>query len=290
MRYQLALGYVLLSATLNSFGGLFVRSVESASIYQVIFYRSLGLTVAVTLALVIVNKRAMIKEFLSIGPWGIAGGLLYCDATIFFVLSLSHTTIANTLFVLSAVPFFTAFLGWIFIREPVSLATWCAMLVAASGIAIMLGDGWLTGQVFGNVLAVASAFCFSGFIVVLRAKRATDMMPTICIGSAIAALGGASMARFDFAVVPADLILCVVWGAVFSCLALILLITGSRYLRGADLTVLVLLEYILGPIWVWLAIGEIPTTLTLVGGSLVLLAVVGRALIGFRPSPSPADV
>jgi len=290
LRYQLALCYVLLSATLNSFGGLFVRSVETANIYQVIFFRSLGLSIAVTLALTIIYKRTVLKEILSVGSWGIAGGLLYCDATIFFVLSLSHTTIANTLFVLSAVPFFTAFLGWVFIREPVSLATWCAMIVAASGIAIMLGDGWLTGLVFGNVLAIASAFCFSGFIVVLRAKRATDMLPTICIGSAIAAVGGASMAQFDVTVPPADLVLCVVWGAVFSCLALILLITGSRHVRGADLTVLVLLEYILGPIWVWLAIGEVPTTLTLVGGTLVLAAVVGRALVGFRPSPSPADV
>lgn len=290
MKYRFALCYILLSATLNSFGGLFVRSVESASIYQVIFYRSLALSVSVTIVLLLIHRRDAIKEFLSIGSWGFAGGLLYCDATIFFVLSLSHTTIANTLFVLSAVPFFTALLGWIFIREAVALVTWCAMLVAAAGIAIMLGDGWLTGQVFGNVLAIASAFCFSGFIVVLRAKRATDMMPTICVGSAIAALGGASMTRFDFAVVPGDLLLCVVWGAVFSCLALFLFISGSRHVRGADLSVLVLIEYILGPIWVWLAIGEVPSSLTLVGGSLVLAAVLGRALIGLRPSPSTADI
>ena len=117
-----------------------------------------------------------------------------------------------------------------------------------------------------------------------------DMLPAIGIGALIATLTAALMVGGDFAVPLGDLVLCIVWGGAVSCTAHFLLIFGSRHMLGAELTLLVLVEFILGPIWVWLFVNEVPSVLTLTGGVIVLSAVAGRALTGMRPRPPHSTV
>ncbi|MEE8303319.1 MAG: DMT family transporter [Candidatus Tectomicrobia bacterium] len=289
-RYTLAFSAVLLSSCLNSVGGLLVRSLETATDWQIVFYRGMALAVAMSVLFILRYRNRVIVEFRRIGRWNFAGGLFYGAATACYVLSLTHTTVANTLFVLSAIPFFTAVLAWVFLKESVRRGTWIAMAAALVGVGVMVGEGFAAGTVFGNLTALVSALSFSCFVVTLRRDQATDMLPSVGIGALIATLTAALMAGGDLAVLPGDLALCIVWGGIVSCTAQFLLVFGSRQLLGAELTLLVLVEFILGPFWVWLFVNEVPSILTLIGGVIVLSAVAGRALTGMRPRPPHSTV
>lgn len=281
--YRRAVVLVLVSGSVNSVGGLLLRSLEAATDWQIIFYRSTALAASLFVLLAVQYRGRMIAVFGRIGVWGFVGGLLYGAATTGYVLSLTHTTIANTLFILSAIPFFTAALAWALLRESVRRATWIAMAAALAGIAVMVGGGFAAGTVFGNLMALLAALSFSCFVVILRRFRAINMLPSLGLGALVAALTAALMAGGDLAVPAGDIALCLVWGGVLSFFVNAAFIFGARYVVGAEVTLLTLVEFILGPIWVWLFVNEVPSPSTLIGGAIVLSAVAGRALTGMRP-------
>ena len=289
-QYRLAILCVIMSSTINSGGGLLFRSLETANEWQVIFFRALGLALSLSIVFTLQQRRDLVPSLLRIGLWGVLGSVAIANASVCFIISLSHTTVANTLFILSAVPFFTAILARIFLGERVRRITWIAMAVSLVGICIMLGDGFSAGNLFGNVMALVCALSFASFVVILRRGRNTNMLPAVILGALLSALTGAFMSGFQFAIPASEIATCLLWGGVLSCAAHTLFTFGSRHVEGAELTLIVLLEFILGPIWVWLIISEQPSNLTLLGGSLVLVAVASRGLAGIRPKrkiPSP---
>ena len=163
--------------------------------------------------------------------------------------------------------------------------TWFAIAAALVGVAVMVGDGFAAGTVFGNLMALVAALSFSCFVVILRRGRATNMLPSISIGGLAAALTGAVMADGNLALPLGDLLLCIAWSGIVSCAANVLFTFGSRHVLGAEITLFMLVDFILGPIWVWLFLNEVPSNLTLIGGIIVLTAVIARALTGMRPRP-----
>jgi len=199
-----------------------------------------------------------------------------------YVLALTNTTVANADFTMSSIPVFTALFAWIALRERVQLRTGVAISASFIGIALMVGDGIETGSVFGNAMAILAAGSFACFVVVLRKANAIDMLPTAAVGALLAALLAAIMTEGDIAVSEHDLMLCLLWGGVLSCAAHFLIVTASRGLSGAELTLLLLVEFILGPTWVWLFVNEQPSTMTLVGGAIVLSAVCGYTVAAMR--------
>ena len=262
--------------------GLLLRSIELASPWQIIAIRSAAMAVTLTLVFLLQQRQDVFSVLRRLRPWSLLGGLMIGIANIAVVWSMSRTTIASTMFILSSVPFFTALLGWILLRERVIPKLWIAMIAALVGIGIMLADGLGGGSLLGNALALLAALAFSGFVVVLRHGRHRNMLPIVIVGALLGGVYSSAMADFDLAVPASDLAITLFWGGILSCMVHTLFVFGSRHVQGAELTLAVLLEFILSPLWVWLAFAERPSLLTLVGGALVLSAVGSRGILALR--------
>jgi len=274
-----AMGIMVLGSVVISFGGLVLRNIEQADVWQVILYRAVALMGAVLAILVIQYRRQTLRKIRNIGIPGLMGGVSLSIASVTFLFSITTTTVANTLFMLSAIPFFTAIMARFFLGEKLHRVTVVTMLVAGCGVAVMMGDGVGGGSVFGNMMALVTALGFAGFAVIVRYNRAVDMLPTLLVSTVILISVGFGARHDDLSIPIRDLVLCFILGAGMSGVTNWLFIIASRHLVAAEVTLFMLLEFSLGPIWVWIFVGEIPTHLTILGGALVMSAVVVRAAI-----------
>lgn len=295
-RRGLAMTLMVVSSIVISFGGLIIRNVEAADAMQVNFYRALAFTTVIVLILVVQYRRSALKQVRGVGRAGLVAGLLLAGAGLGILEALTHTTVANTLFTLSAIPFITAVLARIFLGEGIGRATLVAMSVAAVGIFVMMSEGIQMGSGYGNAMALVTALCFSSFAVIVRHNRRIDMLPTLLVSGVILGLVTLVARADDLGITLNDLLLSLLWGGVLSGFANWMFIIASRHLVAAEVTLFMLLEFALGPIWVWLFVAEVPTRWTIVGGLLVIAAVSVRALLELRQSsqrlrrgrPSPA--
>lgn len=279
-----AMGLMVFSSVVISFGGLIMRSFERADPWQINFYRSVALITAITLILVFRYRRQSLAKVRGIGGLGVVGGVLLAMAGITFLQSLSHTTVANTLFTLSAIPFVTATLARVFLKERLQRATLVTMVAAAAGIFVMMAEGFGAGSLYGNAMALLTTLGFSGFAVIVRRNREIEMLPTLLVTGLIIAAVTLLVRLDDLGISLRDLALCFLWGGVLSGVANSIFIFASRHLVAAEVTLFMMLEFALGPIWVWLVVEEVPSRWTLVGGILVIAAVAVRAMIELRRS------
>ncbi|MDH3693040.1 MAG: DMT family transporter [Gammaproteobacteria bacterium] len=280
-RRGFAMILMVVSSVLISFSGLIIRNID-ADPMVINFYRALALTIAVMLILIFQYKRMAVTYIVGIGRYGILGGVMLSIAAVCFLQSMTNTTVANTLFILSAIPFFTAALAWVFLKERLRRSTVIAMTVAFLGLTVMVGEGFGAGSLYGNGMALVTAFCFAVYAVIVRQNRQINMLPTLLVSTAIIIVV-AIVTRFgQLAISWEDFLLCMFWGGVLSGSANAMFIAASRHLAAAELTLFMLLEFALGPIWVWLFLSETPSRLTLVGGVLVIAAVAARTLVEMR--------
>jgi drug/metabolite transporter (DMT)-like permease len=240
--------------------------------------------VAVTIILLFQYRRLAITYVKGVGQSGVVGGVMLAAAGITFLQSLAHTTVANTLFMLSAIPFITAGLARVFLKERLRPATLIAMVTAAIGISIMLSEGLGVGSIYGNAMALTTACCFASFAVIVRRNRQTDMLPTLLVSGLVIMIVAFFMRIGDLGISLHDLLLCFLWGGLLSGIANWTFIVAARHLAAAEVTLIMLLEFALGPTWVWLFVGEEPSRWTLLGGILVIASVAIRALVESRLS------
>jgi len=267
------------SCVLVSVNGLVIRSFDSVSDWQIIFYRQAFFIAGMLLVLILQFRSRLPGMFRQVGWAGIGGAISLGLANPTFIMALSHTTVASALFTISAAPLITAVLARIFLKEHISRPTMVAIIVAIVGISIMVSDGILSGSIFGNLLALLCAFFFSTFVIFLRVGKDRNMLPASVMGGIIGGLIGLVGSGFDFRVSLPDLSLFFLWGAVIATIVHYFFTLGSRYITGAEIMLITLIEFTLGPIWVWIAFGEQPTRLALIGGIIVLSAVAARSLI-----------
>lgn len=278
---KLAILLMIASSVVISFSGLIVRILEVGPLVMN-FYRGMFLMCAVMVLLVVRYRGATIVRVISVGWSGIIAGIMLAAAAITFLQSLTHTTVANTLFVLAAIPFVTAGLAWIFLKERPNSATLVTMVIAFAGIVIMIGEGFTIGAAYGNVMALLTTLSFSIYAVLVRRNRQVDMLPAILISTLIIMVVVALMRQGELEISRQDLWLCLLWGGVMSGFTSACFIVASRHIVAAELTIFMLLEFALGPVWVWLFVNESPSRWTLVGGALVICAVLGRSFAEFR--------
>lgn len=283
-RRGLAMLVMVVSSVNISFGGLVLRSMEDADAWQINFYRSLAFGAVIGLIMLLRYGSATAARVGQIGWPGIYGGLLLSCAGIAFLQAITNTTVANTLFMLSAIPFITAALAWVFLGESLKQATFVTMIAAALGVGVMVVEGLGTGSAYGNLMAIGTALGFSGFAVIVRRHRQVDMLPALLVSALIISLLSVVLRWDDLAISMHDILLCFLWGGVLSGLGNAMFIFASRHLVAAELTLFMLLEFALGPIWVWVFIYEVPTDLTVLGGLVVILSVAIRALFELRRS------
>lgn len=274
-----AMALMMLGTVLISFGGLLIRSIEAADVWQIAFYRSLALFCVIALLLSLRYRGATPRQVRAVGRQGIFAGLCMAGATLCFLHSITSTTVANTLFMLSAVPFITAFLAWLVLGETLRASTLVTMIAAAVGVSVMLAGGVGAGSTFGNAMGLATALFFSGYALLVRRNRALDMLPLLLVSSAVVMAIAGAVTWHDMAISGRDLVLCFVIGGILSGGANTLFIGCARHLAAAELTLFTLLEIALGPFWVWLVLHETPRLATLLGGMIVIGAVLVRAFL-----------
>ncbi len=284
-------GLVLLSGVLLSIGGPLIRLIDSANEWQFLTYRA-GALVAVLLVIVAARYPGrVIATLRAAGGTALLAGFCLAGAFLGFVFSITHTTVANTLFLLSAAPFAAALLGWLILGETVSRATWIAMLGAFAGVAVMIGEGIAESDLFGDLAALGAALGFAAFSVALRSGRGVDMIPAVIFAGVISGITSAAVAYLlgaGLTVPLRDVGLSFIYGGVGIGGGLLLYTLGSRYVPAAELVLLSLTEVILGPLWVWLAFAEMPSRPTLLGGAVLLASITWLTVHGARRArPTP---
>lgn len=185
--YLRGVAFCAAAGMLASFNGILFRGVESAEDWQVVFWRS-GTMAVVLFALLAVRKRGRVVAAFRAAGWpAIVAGLTLGASNFTFSLAMIHTTVANALFINAGAPFLAAILSWFLLKESVAMATVVAMIVAFAGVGVMVVDGLVGGELFGNAMAVAAAITYACFAVALRGGRGADMLPAVVIGGVFSA-------------------------------------------------------------------------------------------------------
>ena len=281
---------VLLAGLCWSSMGLGIRFIETANVWQILFYRSLSL--APFLFLVIAVRSAG-RPFLVIRKVGLAG-LIGAIALVFAftggIFAIQATTVANAMFLFAAAPFLAALLGLFILRERVRTATWWAMVVAIAGIVLMVWEGISLGRMMGNIAALISSLGFAVFTVALRWRKVEDMMPTVFLAGVFAIVTAAAVCLslgYSLVLPGRDILVASSLGIFQVGAGMVIYTIGSRAIPAAELALLSMIEVVLGPFWVWLFLGETAGVFTLLGGGVLLAAIAGNALSGLRNKPVP---
>jgi len=272
-----------------STGGIFVRNVETADGFEIVFWRSLFMVAFLFATLAWWHRGAVWSRIAAVGRAGLLSGALLAATFFFFILSLMRNTAANTFVLMSTGPFFVALFGWIFLRERVPPRTWTAIAVALAGVTLMFADGLDAGRSLGNLLALGVAVAFALNVVVLRRMHASvDMVPAVMIAGLISIAVALPLA-LPLAPAARDLALLAPMGCVQLGLGCLLMTKATRHLSAGEIGLLSLVETILAPVWVWIGVGERPGALALGGAAIVLGALLANEWAGLRRArPVPA--
>ncbi len=287
-------GYVLVffAGVLWSTVGLGIRLIDEAQVWQILFYRSISMSLLLFVVIRLRTGKNPITLALRMGS-GVIGGLSLVAAYTGGIYSVQTTSVANAMMLFASAPLMAAILGRLILRESVRPATWVAIAVASIGIAIMVWDKSSSAALRGNLAAIGSALGFACFTITLRWGKATEMMPAVFLSGlfAIVIMGAICAALgLGFALSPNDTGISLGMGVFQVGAGLILYTIGSKTVPAAELTLLSLAEVVLGPVWVWLVLGETATPNTLIGGAVLLAAIAGNALSGARRRPPPPMV
>jgi drug/metabolite transporter (DMT)-like permease len=279
--YARGVALTLFTALMWSTTPLIFRHIEGASPWQVVFYRSLSVVVAMAIVLAVRYHASFLVNVRAVGRPGLLAAVCLGSGSVFYIFALDYTTVANVAFLVSATPFLAAVLGWLVLSEAVMGRTWICIALAVAGVGVMLAEGFAFGGWFGNLLALGTATCSAIQAVALRWGRGVDMWPSVMLAGLVA-LGLSAPFVADFAITWRNLGLCVLQGVFISSLCNVLFTICARHVPAAELTLLSLVESVLSPLWVWLVLTEAPTSLTLLGGAIVLAAVVLQAMGALR--------
>jgi len=271
---------MIVAATCWSSGGFLVRRQSLDDPWEIVFWRSTFMVLFVAGVLAVMHGRRTAAAIRAVGAPGLASGVFLACTFFFFIASLTRTTVANTFVLMSIAPFTAAIAGRVFLREAVPPRTWVAMAIAFAGIVVMFGDAIDSGQLVGNLLALGVPCFFAAQVTVLRKYHASvDMLPQVLVAGVVSIVVAAPLA-VPFTATPGDLAVLAVMGSIQLGAGCLLATAASRQLTATELGLLGLLEPILGPIWVWALMGEHPGTATLVGGAIVLAAVLANEAFG----------
>ena len=284
-RTSLGISLSLLAGACLSTGGIALRLVESADGFQILFYRALTFLTLMLVFILVTYRGRTLRAISGIGRAGVLVAFMLGLGAIFYVLAILHTTVANTVVILSTSPLLTAALGWLVFRLRPSKDTLVAATVAVLGVALMVVDGLTSGGLWGMLIAFAAAGCFAVMLVTLQRVRGRDMMPATGL-SGLVTLAIAWLATASLEISLHDAAIGMFLGSFQFGLGFVLITFATRYIDGPLVALLTLSEVILAPVWVWLGIGEAPALLALIGGTIVLLAVVTQAFRSLRPANS----
>ncbi|GEM_PF-528487 len=268
---------ILFGALCMSFAALFVRLIENADGYQILFYRGFPQCAVVMLIACRARNISPVEFIKSIDRVDAFLGVAMCSAFSFYVFALLNTSVASALFILSIAPVVAAILAWAIIGERPSARTWTAIAISLLGVGIMVGAGAADGRLLGNIYALISASSFALMLVTARKSGKSDVMTGNFLGAGFAIILMGTLALTigtGLAINTPDLLLSLGLGAFTIGLGIAFVAKGAPWLPSANVGVLVLLESVMSPVWVWILLGIAMESQEIIGGLLVLSAVM----------------
>ena len=268
-------GYILLlfGGFCLSWGGFIIRSFEEASVWQILFLRSFFFLLALIVFLLVTYKKDTFNIIKESGLPGLLGGFVLSFSFVAFVVAMSNTTVANVVFIISTQTMFLAIFGYFYLKEKVSLIGSSSIFLAMSGIVIMVGDSISTGSLFGNLVALAIPINFAIYVMIIRKNSKLDMVPAMFYSGIFSLLYGYFLSEsFDFT--QNDIFMGFLLGVPQLALGFICITIGSRTTASATVGLLMLMETLCGPLWVWLFLNEIPPTSVFIGGVVIISAII----------------
>lgn len=282
------MAFVFLAGVLWSTVGLGIRLIEEAQVWQILFYRSFSLSLLLYCVIRWRTGRSPLRQAIAAGPTAIIGALSLVAAYTGGIYAIQTTSVAQAMLLFASAPFMAAVLGLIVLGESVRWQTWVAIAMAIAGILVMVRGTTGGGDWAGNLAALSSAFGFALFTVTLRWNKTTETLPTVFLSGlfAIVIMGGICLALdLPLTITPRDTGIALAMGFFQVGAGLVFYTLGSKTVPAVELTLLSLAEVVLAPLWVWLALGEIPTANTFLGGTVLLAAIAFNALSGKRRKP-----
>ena len=268
-------GYILLlfGGFCLSWGGFVIRSFEEASVWQILLLRSFFFMMALIIFLIITYKKNTIRILKDAGFAGLLGGFVMSLSFIAFVVAMTNTSVANVVFIISTQTMFLAIFGYFYLKEKVSLVSFISILLAMSGITIMVGDSLTSGSFFGNLVALAIPINFSILVMIIRKNKNLDMVPAIFYSGIFSVIYGLILSE-SFVFTSHDILMGFFLGVPQLAFGFICITIGSRSTPSATIGILMLSETICAPIWVLLFLNEIPPVSTLIGGFIIIIAII----------------
>ncbi len=268
-------GYILLlfGGFCLSWGGFIVRSFESTNAWDILFLRTFFFFIGVSTFLLVIYKKNALKIIKNSGLPGLLGGFVMSFSFISFVFAMMNTSVANVVFIISTQTMFLAILGYFYLKEKVSLISFISIVLAMSGIFIMVGDSISQGTLFGNLIALVIPISFSVLVMLVRKNSNLDLVPAVWYASIFSGFYSIVMVdSFNFS--NHDIFMGFLLGVPQLTFGFICITIGSRTTRSVTVGLLMLTETIFAPLWVWLFLKEIPPFSVFIGGLIIIFAII----------------
>ena len=281
--YRRGILQLVASGFFLSTAGIALRLVEQADGWQILFYRSLALSITILLILVFQKGSRVFDEFRKLDWNDCLLAVFLGTGFVTYVFALLYNTVANALFIFSFAPFLAAFLGWMLLGERVATRTWFAIGFAMAGLAVMVGSELVLSHYLGTLLALWIPIAYAASIIAVRRSKRDNMLVALCLAGLVALVLSAFFVT-DYVLTSRDLIISLYLGVFQVGMGFTLVVLGSRHVPAAQVGLLALVEPILAPLWVWMGVGELPGLATIIGGSIIFLAIATDGILNIKSS------
>lgn len=275
-RLYTALGVIILSPD-----ALLLRLITT-DIWTIIWWRGLLTTITITIFLIIYYRRNLIKHLISsLVSIEVISALLWGLGTIFFVLAIKNASVANVLVILSSGPLFGSFLSYFILKEHISKKTWAASATVFLGLALVFSESISQGMLFGNLYALITTICATTAFVILRKSPKSNPIILAAISSAFVTIISFPISS-PLSIDLVDFQYLFLLSVVLLPASYILIFTGPKFITAPEVGMIMLLETILGPLWIWLVIGEEPTKTVVIAGIIIVATLLIHSIASIR--------
>ena len=264
---------ILIGGFCLSWGGFIVRSFETSNAWEILLLRTFFFFLWISTFLFLIYKKNAIKTVKKAGLPALLGGFVMSFSFIAFVFAMMNTSVANVVFIISTQTMFLAILGYFYLKEKVSLIGFPSIVLAMSGITVMIGDSVSSGTLFGNLVALTIPISFSILVMIIRKHSNLDLVPAIWYASIFSFIYAIVMVE-SFNFTQHDIFMGFLLGVPQLGFGFICITIGSKTTRSVTIGLLMLTETIFAPIWVWLFLNEIPPLSVFIGGIIIIFAII----------------
>ena len=264
---------IFLGAFCLSFGGLIVKSFEGATLWQILFWRQLFFVILVSIFLLFTYKKKIFVALYESGLPGFIGGIILGCGFSAYVFAMYKTTVANTNFIIQTQAIFLAIFGYLFLKEKISKLTLLSIILAITGIILMVGNSLSPGQLSGNLVAFIMPISFAVLIIIVRKYPKVDMVPLQLFAGIVAMLIGYFVSS-KINISSHDILLAFIAGFFQVGLGFIFITIGAKKTLSAMVGILMMTEAVFGPFWAWMFLEETPQFIVLIGGTIIIVAVL----------------